>query len=102
MALLWDAQTTGNLPKMLLFMIVPMVSGGYDKGGAYWGLSSAQLRVRYTKDLSYAEFYWSENNGWIVIQRGRKLGAKNYRTDKFISPLYATFSELQDAFLTHA
>jgi len=36
---------------------VPMSScGAYDKGGAYWGIGS-QLRVSYTKDLSYIEFY---------------------------------------------
>jgi len=29
---------------------------GYDKGGVYWGYGS-ELRVRYTKDLSYIEFY---------------------------------------------
>lgn len=34
---------------------VPMC-GAYDRGGAYWGLG-AQLRVRYTKDLSYIHFY---------------------------------------------
>ena len=34
---------------------VPM-NGAYDKGGAYWGLGK-QLRVKYTKDLSYVEFY---------------------------------------------
>jgi hypothetical protein len=34
---------------------VPM-NGAYDKGGAYWGFGS-QLRVSYTKDLSYIEFY---------------------------------------------
>ena len=34
---------------------VPM-NGAYDKGGAYWGLGS-QLRVSYTKDLSFIEFY---------------------------------------------
>jgi len=34
---------------------VPMY-GAYDRGGAYWGLGK-QLRVRYTKDLSYVEFY---------------------------------------------
>lgn len=28
----------------------------YDKGGAYWGLG-AQLRVSYTKDLTYIQFY---------------------------------------------
>jgi len=36
---------------------VPMsYDGAYDKGGAYWGLGS-QLRVAYTKDLSFIYFY---------------------------------------------
>lgn len=36
---------------------VPMdESGAYDKGGAYWG-NGPQLRVSYTKDLSYVNFY---------------------------------------------
>ena len=36
---------------------VPMFSdSAYDKGGAYWGIGS-ELRVSYTKDLSYIEFY---------------------------------------------
>jgi hypothetical protein len=35
---------------------VPMSDGAYDKGGAYWGIGR-QLRVSYTKDLSYIEFY---------------------------------------------
>ena len=36
---------------------VPMSCyGDYDKGGAYWGLGNP-LRVSYTKDLSYIEFY---------------------------------------------
>lgn len=36
---------------------VPMSGqGDYDKGGAYWGIGK-QLRVSYTKDLSYIEFY---------------------------------------------
>lgn len=36
---------------------VPMCNdGAYDKGGAYWG-TGRQLRVKYTKDLSYIEFY---------------------------------------------
>lgn len=35
---------------------VPMSEPGYDKGGAYWGIGRP-LRVRYTKDLSYVEFY---------------------------------------------
>jgi hypothetical protein len=36
---------------------VPMRGyGEYDKGGVYWGLGK-QLRVSYTKDLSYIEFY---------------------------------------------
>jgi len=36
---------------------VPMSPcGAYDKGGAYWGIGKP-LRVCYTKDLSYIEFY---------------------------------------------
>jgi hypothetical protein len=35
---------------------VPMSDGAYDKGGAYWGLG-AELRVSYTKDLSFIRFY---------------------------------------------
>jgi hypothetical protein len=35
---------------------VPMVDGAYDKGGAYWGIGK-ELRVSYTKDLSYIRFY---------------------------------------------
>lgn len=35
---------------------VPMIDGAYDKGGAYWGLG-AELRVAYTKDLTYVHFY---------------------------------------------
>ena len=36
---------------------VPMDSSGcYDRGGVYWGIDS-QLRVEYTKDLTYIHFY---------------------------------------------
>ena len=35
---------------------VPLDMGAYDKGGAYWGFPS-NLRVMYTKDLSYIHFY---------------------------------------------
>ncbi len=36
---------------------VPMYNDGvYDKGGAYWGIGN-QLRVQYTKDLTYINFY---------------------------------------------
>lgn len=36
---------------------VPMSNcGAYDQGGAYWGIGK-ELRVRFTKDLSYIEFY---------------------------------------------
>lgn len=39
---------------------VPMdSSGAYDKGGAYWGIG-AELRVQYTKDLSFVRFYRAE------------------------------------------
>ena len=40
---------------------VPMCNtGDYDRGGAYWGIGK-QLRVSYTKDLSYINFYRREN-----------------------------------------
>ena len=38
---------------------VPMC-GAYDRGGAYWGYGP-QLRVSYTKDLSYINFYRIDN-----------------------------------------
>ena len=34
---------------------VPLIEG-YDGGGAYWGIGKP-LMVRFTKDLSYIEFY---------------------------------------------
>ncbi len=34
---------------------IPLIEG-YDKGGVYWGIGD-ELRVSYTKDLSYIEFY---------------------------------------------
>ncbi len=39
--------------------LVPM-NGAYDRGGVYWGIALhgiKPLRVKYTKDLSYIEFY---------------------------------------------
>lgn len=42
--------------KRIFDCAVPMSDGCYDKGGAYWGMG-AQLRVSYTKDLSYINFY---------------------------------------------
>jgi len=35
---------------------VPMVDGAYDKGGAYWGMGP-ELRVEFTKDLTFINFY---------------------------------------------
>ena len=50
-------------PKVKIFdRPVPLsIDGCYDRGGAYWGYSpnGATLRVAYTKDLSYIEFYRS-------------------------------------------
>ena len=47
----------GEMPiHIKLFDCAVPLSQGYDKGGAYWGLGDP-LRVRYTKDLSYVEFY---------------------------------------------
>ena len=33
-----------------------LLTGGHDKGGAYWGMGS-ELRVEYTSDLTYIKFY---------------------------------------------
>lgn len=46
--------------KRIFDCAVPMSDGAYDKGGAYWG-TGPQLRVKYTKDLSYIEFYRYNN-----------------------------------------
>lgn len=48
---------TTRKSKRIFDSLVPMSSDyAYDKGGAYWG-TGAPLRVRYTKDLTYIEFY---------------------------------------------
>lgn len=49
--------SVGTLPtdKKVFDSFIPM-SGGYDRGGAYWGTPD-NVRVKYTKDLSYIEFY---------------------------------------------
>ena len=43
-----------KLPK--IFDCKVELTGGYDKGGAYWG-TGKQLRVSYTKDLQLIHFY---------------------------------------------
>ena len=41
---------------------VPMSScGAYDVGGAYWGIGP-RLRVAYTKDLNFVQFYREGEN----------------------------------------
>jgi len=50
-----DIGTPPAPPTRIFDAAVPM-RGAYDVGGAYWGLGP-QLRVAYTKDLSYVEFY---------------------------------------------
>jgi hypothetical protein len=48
---------TAPKDKRIYDSAVPMSGdGAYDRGGAYWGLGE-QLRVKYTKDLTYIEFY---------------------------------------------
>lgn len=50
-------QSVGKKPtdKKVFDCAVPLTDG-YDKGGAYWGWPN-NLRVKYTKDLSYIDFY---------------------------------------------
>ncbi len=45
-------------PKKIYDCRVPLDSGGYDRGGAYWGFPNS-LRVSYTKDLNFVKFYRS-------------------------------------------
>lgn len=54
-------QNVGVKPnnKKIFDCLVPMSEGAYDRGGAYWGLGKP-LRVAYTKDLTYIEFYREE------------------------------------------
>ena len=59
-------KSIGTIPydKKIYDCFVPM-NGAYDKGGAYWGLAIhgvTQLRVSYTKDLSYVKFYRDSNS----------------------------------------
>lgn len=51
----------GTLPsnKTIFDCRVPLDKGGYDKGGVYWGIG-AELRVSYTKDLTFINFYRKE------------------------------------------
>ena len=53
----WSTGTEPKAGQRIYDRIVPMSScGAYDKGGAYWGIGPT-LRVRYTKDLEYYEYY---------------------------------------------
>jgi hypothetical protein len=48
---------TFNINKRVFDCRVPMSNdGAYDRGGAYWGIGK-ELRVSYTKDLSFIKFY---------------------------------------------
>jgi hypothetical protein len=64
---------------------VPMSDPAYDKGGAYWGIG-AQLRVEYTKDLSYVHFYrideiiYTTESGTEYTHRDALRVAKGNRT----------------------
>lgn len=49
-----------KLPKIFDCRVPLPYDGAYDKGGAYWGCGE-QLRVSYTKDLSYIQFYRVNN-----------------------------------------
>ena len=54
-----EHDNTGEIPndKKVFDCAVPLSGdGAYDKGGAYWGYGP-QLRVMYTKDLSFIRFY---------------------------------------------
>jgi hypothetical protein len=51
----------GDKSQKVFDCAVPMSRDGeYDKGGAYWGFGT-QLRVRYTRDFSFIQFYRKGN-----------------------------------------
>lgn len=45
---------------------VPLTSSGYDRGGAYWGKGD-ELRVKYTKDLTFIKFYRKAKEAKITV-----------------------------------
>lgn len=53
---LFIINTNTKESKRIFDRMVPLDMGAYDKGGAYWGFPN-NLRVQYTKDLSYVKFY---------------------------------------------
>lgn len=46
---------------------MPLDSGGYDKGGAYWGFPN-NVRVMYNRDITYVRFYRCEFEGIAQIK----------------------------------
>jgi len=54
--------SVGTAPKdgtRIYDQYIPMSEPAYDRGGAYWGIPN-NVRVKFTKDLSYIEFYRPE------------------------------------------
>ena len=63
-------RSVGKFPKdgTVVFDIkVPMCEccGAYDLGGVYWGIGK-ELRVKYTEDLAYIEFYRLQPKMWYL------------------------------------
>ena len=77
---------TPPIHKKLFDCAVPL-NHGYDKGGAYWGIGDP-LRVRYTKDLMYVDFYRVNKNDCTYI------GANVFLfTEKVITKCIDTFDK---------
>lgn len=55
-----NARIVNKLQTKVYNRRVTLDKHGYDKGGAYWGVGG-ELRVFFTKDLSYIEFWRNPN-----------------------------------------
>ena len=51
---------------------VPMCTccGAYDAGGVYWGLGN-ELRVKFTQDMKYIEFYRADPKMWHLNSQNK-------------------------------
>lgn len=85
----------GNEPSGRVFdRYVPINSGGYDRGGAYWGISE-RLRVRFTLDCSYVRFY-REHFEYEVQQLSPGYGWEMVTTERQYTEARARLAEYRE------
>lgn len=68
---------TGELSGLVRIRAVPLVDGGYDRGGAYWGERprGLQLFVAYTRDAAW----WREAPTYLAVQEAIRRRAPAVR-----------------------